>query len=969
MTRTCPSEDVLTDMLADRLPPERERDIEDHLIVCGRCRDRLDRLTGWDGLHEESSATREDTALPHQMVATVAARLARAVPTGRPRRRALPTVPGYELVAEIGSGGCGVVYRAVDRALARTAAVKVLHDRAGPEAHERFRREAAALALLKHPNIVQIYGFGDEAGQPFLALEYVSGGTLSRFTGGQPQEPAAAARFTEALARGVGAANQAGLVHRDLKPSNVLLDPRPGRSEPASLADFIPKVTDFGVVKALATDPGLTDTRDFLGTPSYMAPEQAGTGRPVDRRSDVYALGAILYELLTGRPPFRAATPIDTLVQVAFDDPVSPCQLQPRLPRDLETICLKCLEKSPARRYPTAEALADDLGRFAQGRPVWARPIGWPARMWRWCRRSPARAAVAALAASLLLMFAVAGPIIARREYSLRRQADDNEAAALVEKDRARQHFELASRALDETVGGLVGNARLRVYGIDDVRADTLRGAAPYLEEFANREEGSPDIQVRQARAMIQLATVNARHGSQALTDSNYLRGIALLERLTAAPNGGRFAVDLASAHLEYGRFLLGVGVVRSGRPATADAERELRMALRIADGMTADDKGTVCQRDQKAIILATLASALELTNSHPAERRDLLSRAFRIREQLVAEHPDRPDLRRYAAMTEFNLGLTLSHLGQKQEAAVNFAKALAEERRLTGTAATSFDGPRLLSDVEGTLGETLFDLGRRSEGLTHVREARRIAESAALLFPGEPDYLARALRWYDTFANMQETAKNCGAARDTRRSAVELALKVVAVAPAVEAHHDGLLAARLTFAEQCARAGRSEATTAFAAAEAVGLTLTGVPTDSGLASSRAECFRRLAVHEFDAGKADAALAWLDRAACLVDHDPHWGNGPFRRDVELLRAAALGRLGRAAEADAARARADRCRAESDDSRIDQGRIRRPRRPGALDREVTPKEISASAVLAISRTHTKAEDSDSAAVED
>ena len=901
MIRTCPSDEVLADMLADRLPPDRETEIEQHLTVCGRCRVRLDRLTCWDDGQEVSVAP-EDTALPHRLIATVAARLARAVNVnredGRRRPRSLPAVPGYELLAEIGRGGCGVVYRAVDRNLARTVALKLLQDRAGPEAHERFRREATALAQLRHPNVVQIYDFGDEDGQPFLALEFVGGGSLCRFTGGQPQDPSAAAEFLEALARGVGAANQAGFVHRDLKPANILLERHRDSPEPKSLTDFSPKVTDFGVVKSLAADPGLTDTRDFLGTPSYMAPEQAGAGRPVDNRADVYALGAILYELLTGRPPFRAATPIDTLVQVAFDDPVPPSRLQPKLPRDLETVCLTCLEKDPARRYATAEALADDLARFRDGRPVTARPVQWPTRAWRWCRRRPARAAVAALAASVVLFLAVGGPIVARREFALRRQADES-------KEQARQHLELASRALDETLGGLVGNARLRAYGMDEVRADTLRGAVPYLEEFAHREEGSPDIKVRQARAMIQLATVHAKAGMPDQAAGEFRRGIESFERLSTGPAGGRYAADLADAHFEYGRFLLSTGAGPAEQAAAA--ERELRTALLFADGIASDDGGTTAQRDRKAIILATLAGVPAHDKTELAERRDLLVRALRLRERLVAENPDRQDLRRYAATTACNLGLKLDQIGEKQAAADVLLRALADERRLIAT--NSLDGPRLRSNIEGTLGAVLFDLGRQAEGFEHVGEARRTAEAAAMLFPGEDDYLAQALLWQHTLAQMFDKTNEPGRAIETRRESVEFALRVIETAPSVETHHDGLLAARLTYAEQLAGVGRPEAAAEFAAAAAVGHGLTTVPTESERRGNRAECFRRLAAHDLKEDRPADALGWLDRAVALIEHDPTWSDGPFRRAIDAARAESLKRLGRVAEAAAARLRA------------------------------------------------------------
>jgi WD40 repeat protein len=317
----------------------------------------------------------------------------------RPGRPRTPRVPGYEVLGVLGRGGMGVVYRARHVALKRLVALKLI--RSGPEAHpeerQRFRREALAVARLQHPNIVQVYEVGEHDGVPYLALEYAAGGSLAQQLRGAPQAPGPAAQLLETLARAVHAAHQAGVVHRDLKPANVLLT-----------ADGVPKVTDFGLAKQLESESVQTETTAILGTPGYMAPEQAGgRARQVGPSADVYALGAILYELLTGRPPFLAETVLATLEQVRTRDPVPPTRLQPGVPRDLETICLKCLHKEPARRYPTAEALADDLGRFLKHEPIRARPVGLGERALKWARRRPAIAALsAALVVGSVLSFA-----------------------------------------------------------------------------------------------------------------------------------------------------------------------------------------------------------------------------------------------------------------------------------------------------------------------------------------------------------------------------------------------------------------------------------------------------------------------------------------------------------------------------------------------------------------------------------
>jgi WD40 repeat protein/tetratricopeptide (TPR) repeat protein/tRNA A-37 threonylcarbamoyl transferase component Bud32 len=312
-----------------------------------------------------------------------------------------PALEGYDLLERIGRGGMGVIYKARHHKLDRVVAVKMIlaGPDAGPDQLARFRTEAQAVARLQHPNIVQIFEVGEQNGRPFLALEYVDGGSLARELNGVPQPPARAAGVLEILARAIHTAHERGVVHRDLKPANVLLT-----------RDGQPKVTDFGLAKKL-DDAGQTQTGDVMGTPSYMAPEQAaGRSKQVGPPADVYALGAILYECLTGRPPFKAPTPLDTLLQVVNDEPVPPARLQSQVPRDLETICLHALAKEPQRRYASAGEMAADLRRFLEGQPVRARPVGRVERGWRWCRRNPA---VASLTAALALIVAIAFGLVA----------------------------------------------------------------------------------------------------------------------------------------------------------------------------------------------------------------------------------------------------------------------------------------------------------------------------------------------------------------------------------------------------------------------------------------------------------------------------------------------------------------------------------------------------------------------------
>jgi tetratricopeptide (TPR) repeat protein len=305
-------------------------------------------------------------------------------------------VAGYEIVAEVGRGGMGIVYQARQCSLKRLVALKMILSGLPTDstARLRFRTEAEAVARLSHPNIVQIHEVGESAGRPFLCLEYVEGGSLRDRTAGTPQPEEEAARLVETLARAVHYTHQRGILHRDLKPTNILL-----------AADGTAKISDFGLAKILDADGGPTRTDTMLGTPSYMAPEQAAHDpSKVGVPADVYSLGAILYELLTGRPPFQGPTPLHTLEQVRTQEPIPPRRLRRAVSGDVETICLKCLEKDPRRRYPSALVLAGDLHCFLEGQPIQARRSSLGRRLWCFARRRPALVTWPLGATTLLLL-------------------------------------------------------------------------------------------------------------------------------------------------------------------------------------------------------------------------------------------------------------------------------------------------------------------------------------------------------------------------------------------------------------------------------------------------------------------------------------------------------------------------------------------------------------------------------------
>jgi serine/threonine-protein kinase len=404
-----------------------------------------------------------------------------ALPPSRPHgpplppTERLPNVPGYEVQGELGRGGMGVVYKARHVQLSRVVALKMILSgaHAGGEERRRFLREAEAAARLQHPNIVQVFEVGEAHGHPFFSLEFCPGGPLAAKLNGTPQTAREAARLAETLARAVQAAHEAGVIHRDLKPANVLL-----------LEDGTPKVTDFGLAKLLDDPAVRTANGAIVGTPSYMAPEQAsGHGQDVGPATDVYALGALLYEFLTGRPPFKAALPLDTILEVLAEEPAPPRRLLSQTPRDLETIALKCLEKDPRRRYPSALALAEDLRRFREGRPIVARPVGPPERVLKWIRRQPLTAALVAVAA-LAVGAAIAGALW----YNERREQE--RAAALVENVRT---------------ANLVAVPRL----VEEL-APHRRRAAPLLQRVVR--ESRPDSGDRFRAALALLPEARRRH-------------------------------------------------------------------------------------------------------------------------------------------------------------------------------------------------------------------------------------------------------------------------------------------------------------------------------------------------------------------------------------------------------------------------------------------------------------------------
>lgn len=443
----CPIPEVLQKYLLGQLPSDQARCWDDHILGCSSCSGQAIQWESQGALlaiketvidvNDREIVERVNEWIPDFLLA-----YAPAIHGEDKKDNSAPDllkaeIPGYVIDAELGRGGMGIVYRARQLGIRdgkplRTVAIKVLLSGAHASRKEldRFRHEAEAIARLRHPNIVQIHSVGEHNGLPFLALEYCEGGSLDRAERGTPKPPLEAAEFVKTLCGAVHSAHLQGIIHRDLKPANILLT-----------ADGRPKVSDFGLAKDLESrDDGHTATGAIMGSPSYMAPEQAsGLTKHAGPAVDTYALGAILYELLTGRPPFKAETRVETMRQVLEIEPASLRSLNSLVPADLETICLKCLEKDPATRYSSAEELRSELDRFLRGEPISARPIHSVTRIWRWCCRHPAQSISIASLLLILLGAAIVSTIVAARMTRLARSETEARELAVASQTQADQ--------------------------------------------------------------------------------------------------------------------------------------------------------------------------------------------------------------------------------------------------------------------------------------------------------------------------------------------------------------------------------------------------------------------------------------------------------------------------------------------------------------------------------------------------
>jgi tetratricopeptide (TPR) repeat protein len=630
--------------------------------------------------------------------------------------RAAPDAPpGFVLVRELGRGGAGVVYEAEQRDLGRRVALKFLGPRfaPAPELTARFQTEASAAARLQHPGIVQVYQHGTWNDRPFIVQELVPGGSLDRQLARAVLDGPGAARLVAALAKAVQFAHDHGVVHRDLKPSNVLL-----------AADGAPKVADFGLAKRDEDDSALTRTGAVVGTPSYMAPEQAEAKGKVGPAADVYALGAILYECLAGRPPFRAATVLETLDQVRSAEPVPPSRLQPKVPRDLETVTLKCLQKAPGRRYESAAALADDLERFLAGRPVLARPTGSAERLWKWCKRRPTAAALV-----VLLTLAVGGAAVGVVVHNDRLQtALDKATAEEAERRREKERADAAYREARDTIRRMLDQFANRkddrTPGLMELRRAQQEEALRFFAAVIRRED-DPDPVVREDVAVAYRATgeIQTRLGRKGEATDCFRRSLELYARLADEnPGEARFRIVMADLHNN-------LGVASS---TTEESERHQRDSMAIREELYRSDPDRAEFRLGLAQSLHNLGT-LYIGTGRARDSVPMFRRAVELRT------PPGDDVIRLArAESELSLGLALANSGDDDGAGVAYAAAEADLRELADRSPGDPDVATSLGAVRSNWALLLLAGKRYDEGLALAGGAIKVLEG---VLSREPTY------------------------------------------------------------------------------------------------------------------------------------------------------------------------------------------------------------------------------------
>eukprot|EP00913_Durusdinium_trenchii_P005667 g5285.t1 len=701
----------------------------------------------------------------------------------------------YELIEEIARGGMGIVFKATQISLNRVVALKTIKsgELAGKAEMQRFRAEAEAAAGLDHPNIVPIYEVGEQNGQQFFSMGFVDGQGLDARLKAGPLPPREAVELIRTISEAVQYAHDNGVIHRDLKPANVLID-----------SDGKPRITDFGLAKNIATDSGMTTTGQIIGTPSFMPPEQAaGKSAEIGPLADVYSLGAMLYALLTGRPPFQAANVMETLKQVLEQEPVSPRVINPAVDQDLETICLKCLRKEPDNRYGAADELAHELDRFLKDKPILARPVKRVERAWRWCRRNPLGATIAALVSLIL----VASPVVAAIQIQLKRAANESARIALETQERLKEETKRANTqatnakrerdtavrlarkletsraslkaAVDKYVDAVLEDEILADLKHQALRkkllADALLNYKSYIRNHEHDEQSLAEIH----DALGRIADISRRTGFEADTLAVYRQGLEVLQRLVREnPSASKYRRALAFCYDSIGGLHRAMGRLN-------DASAAFQQALAIFQQLM-DENPNVPEFRRGLGRTQTNIGMLYFENRQYAKAEIPLRKALEIRHEVMKQTRTVAKDQSNLATSHYNLGVLYARLRRAPEALAAISNARTILKRLTEESPATNSYQVRLAAANDVLGVIYEQIGKPLEALAAHQRAVRILKALVHKSPTITDYSGRLAASLNNIGLLQQMMKNPNEALKGYEESLEIHMRLASENPKI---------------------------------------------------------------------------------------------------------------------------------------------------------------------------------------
>ena len=666
--------------------------------------------------------------------------------------------PGYELLSRLGSGGMGVVYKARQVALDRIVAIKIIRDSrfASPKQIARFQIEAAALAEIEHPNIVNVYDVGSFENRPFLVFEYVNAGNLAERIQRKPQPVNVAASFVRDLAEAVQAAHDRGIVHRDLKPANILLHDKSDFAT-IELENLIPKITDFGIAKRIDAKRDLTISGEIIGSPDYMSPEQAaGDIERIGPSTDVYSLGVILFELLTGRKPFEATSQVEKLNAIQLQEASNPSTFRKEISKDLDTICLRCLQKKPGERYASAYELSNDLTRFLNGQPIQARAIGTAEKLIRWCQRNPVVSSLSALLVAAIIV-GVSGIVWNWREAVLAKEQSDRDLVR-------------ARAAVDQYLVSISEETLLEEPGFQGLRQELLQSAADYYRQMIDDHGGDESLDNELALAHSRLGRIALVTGPSETARKHLEMAANLLDQIEN--DAGSFnEIETAVQH--------DLGVLEYRQGNLEGALEHLNRALACCD-----NENPMLKSDeiaQLAFANSLLVRGAIYSNIGKADNaRSDLEKAITIGDHWTDVAEQQVKFLNLTASAYNTHGLIEKQLGRYSMAINDFRKAKSILESLTEKESNISKYRQSLNRVVNNLGNAYYESNRLDKAFETLAEGTRISEELVRTNPAVISYKISLADNFNNLGNLYRSEKKLAKALDCYRSSRNQRLKIL---------------------------------------------------------------------------------------------------------------------------------------------------------------------------------------------